>query len=147
MIASVIGTGSYTSILVCSPFYFNSTTTAVYIGICELALDDLEKGSENSYSSFQFLFLHSFCCLIYWDRFTVSTVGLKWETPHTVRFEITATPQDGILFTAIPQNISDTANPHAPLQQHSVVLQCVCSSRSLKHVDVSGHFPAFTTKN
>ena len=33
MIASVIGTGSYTSILVCSPFYSNSTTTAVYIGI------------------------------------------------------------------------------------------------------------------
>ena len=41
MIASVIGTGSYTSIFVCSPFYSNSTTTAVYIGVCVLALDDL----------------------------------------------------------------------------------------------------------
>ena len=41
MIASVIGTGSYTSIFVCSPFYSNSTTTAVYIGVCVLALNDL----------------------------------------------------------------------------------------------------------
>ena len=28
-------------LLVCSPFCSNSTTTAIYIGICVLALDDL----------------------------------------------------------------------------------------------------------
>ncbi len=52
-----------------------------------------------------------------------NTVGLKTQTSHTARFEITATPQDGILFTATPhKKISNTETPQTPMSP-SVVAQ------------------------
>ena len=48
--------------------------------------------------------------------FSPNIVGLRSKTPHTVRFEITVTPRDGILFTATPhKKISDTATPQIPM--------------------------------
>jgi len=48
--------------------------------------------------------------------FSPNIAGLKSKTPHTVRFEITVTPRDGILFTATPhKKISNTATPQIPM--------------------------------
>jgi len=45
-----------------------------------------------------------------------NTADWKTQTSHTVRFEITATPQIEILFTTSPyQKNINTANPHVPL--------------------------------
>ena len=49
---------------------------------------------------------------------SLNPAARKTQTSHTVRFEITATPQIEILFTASPhQKNINTANPHAPLFQ------------------------------
>jgi len=48
--------------------------------------------------------------------FSPNIAGLRSKTPHTVRFEITVTLRDGILFTATPhKKISDTATPQIPM--------------------------------
>ena len=46
-----------------------------------------------------------------------NTVGLKSGTRHTEQFEITATPQHVILYTATtgPKKLSDTATPQIPM--------------------------------
>ena len=62
--------------------------------------------------------------------FSQSIVGLKSETPHTVRFESLQNRKIGILFTAIPhKNISNTTTDHKsprPSCQYLSHLDVVC---------------------
>ena len=51
----------------------------------------------------------------YYNFFSRSTVDFKMQTLHTVRLELTATPQAGIFFTAtLHKRMRNTANPQRP---------------------------------